>query len=147
MLHWDNIFATTTPNPMGFFRSIITYAAFKWLWYGTFYPSSLQLRHNERVSISNHGRLECLLNHLFRRRSKKISELCVTGLCGGNPPVTSGFLPQKARNAGNVSIRWRHHVFLLGNLLFPPSFGEPMCKDTRSMVQLFKAMLSLQWRI
>ena len=63
------------------------------IWF-TFYPSSLQLRHNEHVRISNHGRLDCLLNHMFRRRSKKISKLCVTGLCEGNTPVT-GWLCQK----------------------------------------------------
>ena len=28
----------------------------------------------------------CLLNRLFRRRSKKTSKLCVTGLCVGNSP-------------------------------------------------------------
>ena len=30
---------------------------------------SLQWRHNERDGVSNHRRLECLLNRLFRRRS------------------------------------------------------------------------------
>ena len=36
-------------------------------------------------------RLDCLLNRLFRRRSKKAWKLRVTGLCEGNPPVTGGF--------------------------------------------------------
>ena len=31
--------------------------------------------------------LDCLPKHLSRHRSKKTSKLCVTGLCGGNPPV------------------------------------------------------------
>ena len=35
--------------------------------------------------IQPHG---CLLNRLFRRRSKKTSKLSVTGLCEGNSPVT-----------------------------------------------------------
>ena len=51
----------------------------------------LQWRHNERDAVSTHRRLDCLLNRLFRRRSKKISKLRVTGLCEGNPPVTGGF--------------------------------------------------------
>ena len=34
--------------------------------------------------------IHCLLNRLFRRRSKKTSKLLVTSLCEGNPPVTSG---------------------------------------------------------
>ena len=33
----------------------------------------------------------------------------VTGHCGGNSPVTSEFPTQRASNAGNVSIWWRHH--------------------------------------
>ena len=37
-------------------------------------------RHNELDYVSNHLHHNCLLNHLFRRRSKKISKLCVTGL-------------------------------------------------------------------
>ena len=67
-------------------------------------------RHNERDGVSNHPRLNCLLNRMFRRRSKKTSTFRVIGLCEGNPPVTSEFPSQKASNEENVSIRWRHHV-------------------------------------
>ena len=42
---------------------------------------TLQWRHNGRNSVSNHQPYDCLLNRLFRRRSKKTSKLCVTGLC------------------------------------------------------------------
>ena len=52
----------------------------------------------------------CLLNGLFRRRSKKTSTLCVIGLCEGNSPVTGEFPAQKASNAENVSVWWRHHI-------------------------------------
>ena len=58
-------------------------------------------------------RLDCLLNLLFRRRSKKTSKLRVTGLCEGSPPVTGGsppLPPQRASNAEFLSISWRHHV-------------------------------------
>ena len=44
-----------------------------------------------------------------RRRSKKTSKLRATGLCQGNSPVTSEFPAQRASNAENVSILWRHH--------------------------------------
>ena len=44
-----------------------------------------------------------------RRRSIKTSKLRVTGLCAANSPVTGEFLAQRASNAENVSIRWRHH--------------------------------------
>ena len=51
----------------------------------------LQWLHNERDGVSNHQLHDCLLNCLFRRRSKKTSKLLVTGLCEGNSPVTGGF--------------------------------------------------------
>ena len=69
-------------------------------------------RHNGRDGVSNHRRLNCLLSRLFRRRSKKTSKLCVTGLCEGNSPVTGEFPAQRASNEENVSIWWRHHECL-----------------------------------
>ena len=42
-------------------------------------------------------------------RSKKTSKLRVTGLCEVNSPVTGEFTTQRASNAANVSIWWRHH--------------------------------------
>ena len=74
---------------------------------------SLQWRHNEHDGVSNHQLHNCLLNLLFRRRSKKASKLRVTGLCEGNSPVTGEFPSQMASNAENVSIWWRHHVVCL----------------------------------
>ena len=71
---------------------------------------SLQWRHSGRESVSNHQPHDCLFNRLFRRRSKKISKLCVTGLCAGNSPVTGEFPTQTTSNAEKVSIWWRHLV-------------------------------------
>ena len=71
---------------------------------------SLQWRHNGRDGDSNHQRIDCLLKRLFRRISRKTSKLRVTGLCEGNSPVTGEFPSQRASNAENVSIWWRHHV-------------------------------------
>ena len=51
---------------------------------------SLRWRHNERDSVLNHRRRDCLLNCLFRRSSKKTSKFRVTGLCEGNPSVIGG---------------------------------------------------------
>ena len=48
------------------------------------YP--LQWRYNDHDGVSNHQPRGCLLNRLFRRRSKKTSKLRVTGLCVGNSP-------------------------------------------------------------
>ena len=46
------------------------------------------------MTSQNYQRFECLLDRLFRRRSKKSSKLRVTGHCEENPPVTVGS-PQK----------------------------------------------------
>ena len=77
-------------------------------------PSSylipLQWRHIGRDSVSNRQPHDCLLNRLFRRKSKKTSKLRVTGLCAGNSPVTGEFPAQMASNAENVSIWWRHYA-------------------------------------
>ena len=52
---------------------------------------------------------DCLVNRLFRRRSKIASKLRVTNVCEGNSPITGEFPTQRAGNAENVSIWWRHH--------------------------------------
>ena len=71
---------------------------------------SLRWRNNERDGVPDHLPNECLLNRLFRRRSKKTSKLRVTGLCARNSLVTGEFHVQTASNAGNVAIWWRHRV-------------------------------------
>ena len=65
--------------------------------------------HNGHDGFSNHQPHHCLLNCLFSRRSKKTSNLCVTGLCVGNSAETGEFPAQMASNAENFSIWWRHH--------------------------------------
>ena len=67
--------------------------------------TTLQWRHSGHDRVSNHQPHDCLLNHLFRRRSRKTSNLRVTGLCAGNSPGTA----QMASNEENGSIWWRHH--------------------------------------
>ena len=71
----------------------------------------LQWRHNGHDGVSNYQRLDCLLNYLFRHRSKKTSKLRVTGLWEGNSLGIGEFPAQKTSNAENVSIWWRHHIF------------------------------------
>ena len=59
-------------------------------------------------------------------RSKKTSKLRVIGLCARNSPVIGEFPAQKASNAENVSIWWRHHVctilFSSGYIVVPGVF-------------------------
>ena len=47
---------------------------------------SLHWSHNDDDGVSNHQPQDCLLNRLFRHRSKKTSKLRVTGRCVGNSP-------------------------------------------------------------
>ena len=70
----------------------------------------LQWRHDRLDGVSNHQPHDCLLNRLFRSRSKKASKLRVSGLCVVNSPVTVEFPAQRASNAENVSIWCRHHA-------------------------------------
>ena len=84
---------------------------------------SLQWRHNEHDCVSNHQPHDCLLNQLFRHRSKKIWKLRITGLCVGNSPMTGEFPVQRASNAENVSIWWHHHVMI--GLVFPEESNQP----------------------
>ena len=67
----------------------------RWWWLGNLLNRSLHWRHNEPDGVSNHQPRHCLLNCLFRCRSKKTSKLGVTGLCADNSPGTSEFSAQK----------------------------------------------------
>ena len=79
---------------------------------------TLRWRHNRHDGVSNHQPPQCLLNRLFGSRSKKTSNLGVTGLCAGNSPGTSEFPAQMACNAENVSIWWRHNVSMWSESLY-----------------------------
>ena len=68
---------------------------------------TLQWRHNEPDRVSNHQPHDCLLNSLFRCRPKIISKLRSPAFVRGT--VTGEFPAQRASNAENVSIWWRHH--------------------------------------
>ena len=77
------------------------------------FPITLQWRSNERDGVWNHQPHDCLFNRWFRHRWKKTSKLPVTGLREGNSQVTCEFPTQRASNAENVLIWWRHHEILI----------------------------------
>ena len=79
------------------------------VWQNEILRMTLQWRHNKRNGVSNHQPQDYFRSRLFRCRSKKTSKLRVTGLCEGNSPATGEFLSQRASNAENLSIWWRHH--------------------------------------
>ena len=70
---------------------------------------TVQWRHNGCDSVPNHQPHDCLLNRLFRRRSKKTPKLRITGLCAGNSLVAGEFPAQMTSNAEYDSIWWRYH--------------------------------------
>ena len=74
---------------------------------------TLHWRHNGRDSVSNHQPRDCLLDRLFRRRSKKTSQLHATGLC-----------------VENVSFWWRHHADVLYCTSSPQCWGITGCACT-----------------
>ena len=71
---------------------------------------SLRWRRNGHGGVSNHQPHDCLLNRLFRRRSN-IKAPRHWPLCG-EFTGTGEFPAQRASNAENVSIWWRHYVLI-----------------------------------
>ena len=88
---------------------------------------SIQWRQNGRDSVSNHQPHDCLLNRLFRRRSKKTSKLRVTGRCVWTSPDTTEFLAQMASSAENVSIWRRHHGSWSMVVKYLPDYTNGFC--------------------
>ena len=93
---------------------------------------SLQWRHNERYGVSNHQPHNCLLNRLFRHRSKKTSKLRVTGLCEGNSPVTREFPAQRASNAENVPF---DDVIMTKSLFQGPLLGNDLTLSSSPLIR------------
>ena len=84
--------------------------------------------YSDVIMSTTHQPHDCLLNHLFRRRSKKTSKPRVNSLCAGNSPVTGEFPAQRASNAENISIWWRHHENCL-----PIALSESSLKKDKSL--------------
>ena len=91
-------------------------------------PQTLQWRQYEHNGISNHQCLNCLLNHLFRCRSKKTSKLRVTGLCEGNSPVTGDF-PAQLKGYTYHFITFSKSFPLMWKLDFSTSSNELQCPE------------------
>ena len=94
--------------------------------------TTLRWRHNERDGVSNHQSHDCLLNRLFRRRSKETSKLRVTGLCVGNSPVTVEFphkgpVTQKMFPFGDVS--WSSYSWPLGKWTRAPYIRKEVARN------------------
>ena len=107
------------------------------LWAILVLGKTLQWRHNACDGVSHHQPYDCLLNRLYKRKSKKTSKLRVTGLCARNSPVTGEFPAQMASNAETVSIWWRHHGKPLVNCEFCiqcPHLPKASCPDKATCI-------------
>ena len=84
----------------------------------------------------------------WRRRSKNTSKLHVTGLCEGNSPVTDEFPAQRASNAENVSIWWRHHDQCVSNSVasfwHKPIYMSDL--NSRRIPLFHKWVINAKWR-
>ena len=85
--------------------------------------STLQWRHNEPDSVSNHQPHDCFLNRLFRGRSKNTSKLRVTGLCAEihRSPVNSARkypVTRKMLQFDDVIMQQRRQNCQIGDRLF-----------------------------
>ena len=112
LLHWSFLLSwfTVIDTPWCSFDFTVMSEEIVMLW-RTF---SLLWRHYGCGSVTNHRRLDCILNRLFRRSSKKTAKLRVTGLCEGNS-VTGEFTTQRASNAEDVSFsQTRYGIVSMG---------------------------------
>ena len=74
-----------------------------WSWPSTFTMTSWWARWRLKSPASR------LFTQNFVQAQIKNPKLRVTGFCEGNSPSTGDFPAQRASNAENVSIWWRHH--------------------------------------
>ena len=83
---------TVEANMIKTYKIVSLFTVSKWITLHTKDYDTSPWRHNERDGVSNHRRLDCVLNRFFRRRSTKTTKRRTTGLCEGNShtkgPVT-----------------------------------------------------------
>ena len=87
---------------------------------------NIELLHYNDVTMSSMASqitsLTIVYSTVYSHADQKTSKLRVTGLCVWNSPATGEFPAQRASNAENVSIWWRHHV--IGSLSMESSSGK-----------------------
>ena len=88
---------------------------------------SLQWHHNERNDVSNHRRLDCLLSRSGTDQRKHLSSASLAFVRG----IHWWPVEERASNAENISIWWRHHVVSSSFMIsvHPRKFyrGSPRC--------------------
>ena len=102
------------------------------------WDTTLHRRHNDHDGISNHQPHGCLLNRLFRHRSKKTSKLRVTGLCAGNSPG-----PVNSPHKGPVTRK----MFPFDDVIMPPLLNFPILPNYQLVGYLLKIAYHVRCRI
>ena len=101
----------------------------------------LQWHYNKRNGISNHQPHDGLLNRLFKVQIKEnIKALRQWPLCG-EFTMTGEFPAQRASNAENVSIWWRHHE-IIEPLPHLPGTNWSNSSHTESPLSAYKSVES-----
>ena len=77
---------------------------------------------------------------------RKPSKLRVTGLCVGNSPGTDEFPAQKASNAENVSIWWRHHGYPTGIITTNCICNISLWKDDKNANTFYVSQINSAWQ-
>ena len=117
---------------------------------------ALQWCHNELYGVSNHRHLDCLLNRLFRRRSRKTSNSASLAFVRGihRWPVTGEFTAQRASNAENVPIWWRQLGLIKRDVLLYSALGNFIDNSqymTFANILLYRTfqitIISLRWQL
>ena len=76
-----------------------------------YHLSALQWCHNGRLNMASQiTSLTIVYSTVYSGADQRKYQICVTGLWAGKSPVTGEFPSQRASNAENVSIWWRHHA-------------------------------------
>ena len=104
----------------------------------------VQWRHNDHDGVSNHQPRGCLLNRLFRRRSKKTSKLRVAGICAENSPG-----PVKSPHKGPATRK----TFLFDNVimihanLYPQQNGQETHQDKKRSKIILQLVIKISFGI
>ena len=104
----------------------------------------IKWRHNGWDGVSNHQPHDCILNCFFQAQIKENIIAPRHWSRVGNLPVTGEFPAQKASNADDVSIWWRHHEPLLYTMVWRRMGHKPLSKNNdwfstrRLLVSLWK---------
>ena len=113
---------------------------------------SLQWRHKERDDISNHRCLDCLFHCLFKRRSKKTSNLPITGIFYLEPITWKMFSFDDAIHGGQPEdatiVAFSFKMASIRRALFPgaSSEGFRQCSNA-NQCQIYRGAYLIHWHL